>query len=340
MSCRRPLPLLALALALALAVLAGCRSEDDGPERPDGGGGVLAGLAGVRDTRSGLEEIEDGVRGLVIVADLDEDITVAQLTTVLETLAAERPDFATLSLGWGELPDDTSSLGGKDLVDLAYATLPATATERAEQFLTAARTFDGSVTLGPRGTEVVLADESPDAVTAAIRTTLADPVLRQVPDLSIRTGQRQPRDSSGLAAHAPVTAAILARWQALRGTLDRAPAGATAQTWIGEAGAVGDPAAPTRVRLDLVLSGVDRKGVVTPTAWGDRLWPLLRAQLDVVATLPRGTTYDVRVDVSGGGLPATDDLVALTLGAGPTPGRPPTAWDRRAASYLESVTRG
>lgn len=330
-------PLSLLALALALTVLAGCRSEDDGPERPDGGSGVLAGLPGVRDTRSGLEEIEDGVRGLVIVADLAKDITVPQLAAVLTAMGAERPELATLSLGWGELPEDTGTLDGRDLIDLAYAPLPAPPAERAEQFLTAARTFDGSVTLGPRGTEVVLADESPDAVTAAVETTLADPVLRRIPDLSLRTGQRQSADASGLAAHAPVTTATLDRWRALRGTLDRAPDGATAQTWISEAGAVGDPAAPTRVRLDLVLPGVDRTGVVPPAAWGDRLWPLLRAQLDLVATLPRGTTYAVRVDVSGGGLPATDDLVSLTTGAGPGPR--PTAWDRRAAAYLEGVTR-
>lgn len=335
MSCRRLLPL--LALTLALTVLAGCRSEDDGPERPAGGSGVLGGLAGVRDTRSGLEEIEDGVRGLVIMADLEQDITVPQLAAVLTAMDAERPDFATLSLDWGELPEDTSNLDGRDLIDLAYATLPATTTERAEQFLTAARTFDGSVTLGPSGTEVVLADESPDAVTAAVQTTLADPILRQIPDLSLRTGQRQSADASGLAAHAPVTTATLDRWRVLRSTLDRVPDGATAQTWISEAGALGDPAAPTRVRLDLVLPGVDRKGVVTPATWGDRLWPLLRAQLDLVATLPRGTTYAVRVDVSGGGLPDTDDLVSLTTGAGPSP--QPTAWDRRAAAYLESVTR-
>lgn len=331
---RRPLLLL---LALALAVLGACRSGDGTDEPEQGGSGVLSGLAGVRDTRSGLEEVEDGVRGLVIMADLDEDITAEQLTAVLEAVAAERPVFATLSLGWGELPEDTSTLDGRDLVDLAYNALPATATERATQFLAAARTFDASVALRPRGLDVVLAATSPDAVTAAVETTLADPVLRQVPDLSIRTGQRQVSDASGVSGHAPFTTATLDRWRTLRASLDRAPAGATAQARLVDTGDAREAGAPAQVDLDLVLPGVDRAGVVTPAAWGDRLWPLLRAQLDLVATLPRGTTYDVRVDVSGGGLPATDDLVSLTRGAGA--GTTPTAWDRRAASYLASVTR-
>jgi len=71
-------------------------------------------------------EIEDGVRGFVVEADLDEDITAAQLAAVLEAMDAAGPELATLSLGWGELPEDTSPLDGRDLIDLAYGTLPAT----------------------------------------------------------------------------------------------------------------------------------------------------------------------------------------------------------------------
>ncbi|GAA3548314.1 hypothetical protein [Nocardioides daeguensis] len=336
---RRP----TLAALLLVAVgLAGCTS-DPSPRSPSGGTGKLAGMPGVRDTWSGLREVEDGVRGLVIVADLEEDITPEQLTRVLVATEAASPEMYTLSLGWGELPRSVpADLGDRDVIDGAYGPLEATAGERAPQFLAASRTFDGSVTLTPRGTEVVLADDSPDGVTAALDATLADPVLQASPQVSVRTGEQQATAASGVAWAAPLTADLAERWRRLRATLDLAPEGARANTWLREGnddrlteGEV-PPGPPLSIHTRLVLPGVTGEGEVTPATWGDRLWPLIRPQLDVTGTLPVGSTYELELDLNPGGLPKDEAIVGLTVGEGA--GDQPSAWDPAAARYLRSVT--
>ncbi|TQK72406.1 hypothetical protein [Nocardioides sp. SLBN-35] len=328
-----------LVLVLGGTGVAGCddtgRTRTDGTDGTGGTGGTgeLAGMPGVRDTWSGLQEVEDGVRGLVVVADLEQDITAEQLTDVLVATQAPNPDLYTLSLGWGELPTSVPlELGDRDVIDGAYGPLEATAGDRAPQFLAAARTFEGSVGLTPRGTEVVLASISPDDVTAALEATLADPVLRASPHMSIRTGERQGPDSSGVAWSAPLTADGAGRWRALRATLDLAPADVTANTWLRE----GDDDSPVSIRARLALPGVDREGIVVPATWGERLWPLIHAQLDVAGTLPPGSTYELELDLSLGGLPKDETIVALTVGRGA--GDQPSPWDPAAARYLRSVT--
>lgn len=330
------------ALLLVAVGLAGCTSDPS--PRPDSGGtGKLAGMPGVRDTWSGLQEVEDGVRGLVVVADLDKDITPEQLTDVLAATEAANPDQYALSLGWGELPRSVpAELGDRDVIEGGYGPLEATTTDRAPQFLAAARTFDGSVSLTSRGTEVVLSGESPDDVTAALDAALADPVLQASPHVSVRTGERQVPDSSGVAWAAPLTADLVDRWRTLRATLDRAPAGAVAKVrlregnddWLAEGEAPPGPAMSIRTRL--VLPGVTDEGAVTPATWGERLWPLVHAQLDVAGTLPEGSTYELGLDLNPGGLPKDETIVALTVGRGA--GDRPSAWDPAAARYLRSVT--
>jgi hypothetical protein len=326
-----------LLLATALLGLAAC-SDADHPQKGDDAG-PLSGLAGVAEARSGLEEVEDGVRGLVVRADLDADITAAELTAILTAIEKAEPDRYRLSLGWGKLPVDVPiELGDRDLIDGAYSPIAPPADARAEQFLAAARAFDGSVELTPRGTEVVLDHGDPDDVTSALETTLADPTLRSTPRLSVRTGEPQPAEASGVTFAAPLTPAGLEHWRGLRATLDLAPAGAFPTVWLTE-GRIDEGDAPRSISARLTLPRVTRPGTVTPTTWGDRLWPLIHAQLDVAAALGHRTDYDLRNSVpppGGEGLDETDRLVTVTVGRGV--GRAPSGWDGPAAAYLRSVT--
>lgn len=327
--------------ALLVVVLGGtgvAACDDTGRGRTDstGGTGELAGMPGVRDTWSGLREVEDGVRGLVVEADLDEDITPRQLTAVLDALAQAEPDLYTLSLGWGELPRSVpDDLGDRDLVDGAYSPLDPPTSDRAEQFLASARTYDGSVTLSSGGTEVVLDDGGPDDLTTALEATLADPVLRRTPHLGVRTGEHQPGDASAVRSDEPMTPVTLDRWRRLRATLASAPADSAPWIRLRE-GRDHDDEPPVRVSVGIVLPGVTQPGTVTPETWGDRLWPMIRPQLDVVGQLPPGSTYQLALDLNPGGLPKDETIVALTVGRGA--GDRPSAWDAAATTYLTGVT--
>lgn len=329
-----------VALLLAAAGLTSCTSDPETPS-PNGGSGVLAGLDGVRDTWSGLQEVEDGVRGLVVEADLDEDITPQQLTAVLDALAQAEPDLYTLSLAWGELPKSVpDDLGDRDLVDGAYSALDPPTSDRAEQFLASARTYDGSVTLSSGGAEVVLDDGGPDDLTTALEATIADPVLRRTPHLGIRTGEHQPGDASAVRSDEPMTPVTLDRWRRLRTTLASAPADSAPWIRLRE-GRDHDDEPPVRVSVGLVLPGVTQPGTVTPETWGDRLWPMIRPQLDVVGKLPPGSAYELGNEVpqpGGTGLPDLDRLVSVAVGADADAGGPPTAWDAAATTYLGGVT--
>ena len=74
---------------------------------------------------------------------------------------------------------------------------------------------------------------------------------------------------------------------------------------------------------------------LTPARWGDRLWPVIRAELDVVRTLPPASQLAVSNSYrTADGAGDVDFVLTVTAGEGNPPERPDRGWTRAAERYL------
>ena len=331
----------AVLIPLTVAVSAGlaaCSGGDD-PGRPGGAGQGPVDLPGVHASAVGEELVEEDTPGKVVAVDLERDITVDQATAVLEKLDQLPPDQAIGAHHGGTAT--TPQADQDDNGDAARSSPDASqgaARHGAEVLLAAARAFPEAIVTvrGRKDVGIDLGAPGPDDVAAALDRVRADPVLSTTGDLTVGSGSRSPDPRFSVSTVPPLTDSAIALWRRLTPTL------ATLQLDRGAALSLEVGAAGTTIAAGVEVPGVVPPEQLTPASHGAELWPFLHAQLDVVATLPAGTSYTVgnayrpvpeAVEAHG-----HDAFLEVQVGAGGRPDDLGRSWNVDAARYLASMS--
>ncbi len=286
------------ALLLVVAgLLAGC--DDDGARSPAGFDDGLEALPGVVEAGSELVDVDDGVQQLQVEVVVDEDASVTQVVGVVDAVA-EHDEARDPDTGYAiSLHRD-----GTEEHALSWAYDPPEDVEEAVSRWTLAGEQlpdDLAWTADGYGQIVVDVGDEADAedVAATAELIAADTELAALPRWSLR-GKRSPDDEENFAAalslatDAGLTTEVVAWWRRAAALADLAPGTVTTlalepRNRAGSYSADPPPRGSMSVWLALQLPGVVPPADLTPARWGDRLWPLLRAELDLVRDLPPGS---------------------------------------------------
>ncbi len=336
-------------VAAALAAVLATGACDDEPSRPDGGptgpDGEAAALAerlrdlpGVGDAEAGREEVEDGVTGTVVGVDLEADVEPEELVAVLEEVTAAAPEQWAVHLDAGS----TDPFGSEDHDRVVGTAADAGDLDsRAQRFLATARAFPDATVVDAAEETSVLVGPDPTAVTAVVGQLAAD-APDDLVDVTVAAIDRTDDVSRTVAAFsttgAPVASDDVTTWEALLATYDAAPDIAVSGTVLDVDRTGGAPV--VRLASTVALPGVVRPEDLTPQRYGDRLWPLIHAQLDLVATLPHGSSYSFANDYRSAPDAAptgTDPLIDLEVGGPPVDDPLGRDWTSDAADYLDGL---
>jgi hypothetical protein len=330
--------LLTLLTAAVSVTLAACSGGDD----PGSRGGADRGpvdLPGVHASAVGEELIEEDTPGKVVAVDLERGVTVDQATAVFEKVDELAPDETIVTLDCGTATTELSDQD--DTCDAATSSSDAPqgpARHGAEVLLAASRAFpEAVVTVRSRkDVGIDLGAPGPDDVAAALDRVRADPVLSTTGDLTVGSGSRSPDPRFGVSTVPPLTDSAIALWRRLTPTL------ATLQLNRGAALSLEIGASGTRIAAGIEVPGVVPPEQLTPASHGAELWPFLHAQLDVVATLPAGTTYTVgnayRPVPEAAQAHGHDAFLDVRVGASGRPDDLGRTWNVDAARYLASMS--
>lgn len=330
--------LVAVLLAL-VATSAGCGGEDD--PGGDGPEAALSALPGVRAAAVTDELVDQDRRGTVAVVDTEAGIDADRLGDVVEALEDLDPavwvvriDCGETTWPWDDEPGDCdSATGGLGTEDGGRAR------DVASRLVAASASFPGAQVRVERdaATRVDLPAGDGWTIQRALATVTGDPTLSQVDDLTLRAPREEDLHDV-LTSNGPLPPTAPTTWAGLSATQQRLPAGAAGalRLTIGESGAL-------HVSTTVVLPGVVPPELLTTARQGRTLWPYLRAQLGVVATLPRGTTYDVanayRTE-AGGRAFGNDPFLSVRTGAPGQADERGRTWSVEAARYLTAVGSG
>lgn len=336
-----PLPDRARVALLALAMSVTLAACDAGGGDPGGRGGTDRGpvdLPGVASSAVGEELVEQDTPGKVVAVDVERDITVDQLTAVFEEIDELAPDETIVTLACRtattELADQDDTC---DVARSSIGTAQGPSRHGAEVLLAAARAFPEAVVTVRSRTEVGidLGTPGPDDVAAALDQVRSDPVLSAAGELTVGSGSRSPDPRFTVVTAPPLTDSTIALWRSLTPTLPtlQLDRGAALSLQVGTDGTG-------------IVAGIEAPGVVppeqlTPASHGPELWPFLHAQLDVVATLPPGSTYTVRNAyrlVADGTPHGNDTFVEIAVGEPGEPDDLGRTWNVEAAAYLASMS--
>lgn len=331
--------LLALAVSLTASVaLVAC---DGGPARgpddaPSGAERDLTVLPGVSSAEVAEELVEQDVPGTVVAVDVANDITADELAAVFARIDDIAPDDWVLTLDCG--PARWAESDARDGCDTATGSptdqAVGTPEQGAEVLLAATGRFPAAtVTLAwRRDLRIDLEDPGAGPVTAALDEVRSDPVLRESGDLTVAAARPDEAPGFVLTSGPPLSAGTLGLWRRLEPTVDALPASTS-----GAFSLAVDERGRVAVTADVQLPGVALPEKMTPPRHGPTLWPYLRAQLDIVASLPDGTSYAARNayrPVADARPRANDPFLGIAVGA---PGRRDDlgrTWSVEAAQYL------
>lgn len=313
----------------------------DGGDRDRSGGAEedLAGLPGVASAEVGEQLVDQDESGTVVVVDVEQDITVEQLTEVFVAVDGLAPHDWILSVDCGPASwEDTRERDDCDIATGAAATASGTPEQGAEVLLAAARALpEASVSVAwRREVRLQLDDPGPDAVAAALGVVLSDPVLRTTGGITVAAAAGSDEPGFLVTSDGLTSARTLALWRSLRPSLDELPAATPGAYTV----AVDELERETVTAL-VQLPGVVLPEDLTPVAYGAALWPYLHAQLDVLDDradeAPDGVRYAARnayrpvLDARPAG---NDPFLTLTLGQpgkADALGRP---WSTEASEYV------
>lgn len=336
MTCAAKLGALAAAFgaALVLGLASACGTVTD-LTTDSGVAGRVEGMAGVRDVEIGKRALDTDYYSADLVVDMEPGSSAEEIAAVLGEMAAwakGRNDehSETLYVGSGTTEYDDGWLrGGPSLIRPDRQ--PEVNLHKARLFLAAREALDERVALFGDGTSNQWRVYSDD-VLATAREVLADPVLAAAPGLLIE-GPRSRFSSSG-----PLTPAWVARYEQALTTLPQ-PAGGTASVMAFGSPVDGEDlrARDDRLELILVLQVRERRPLplVAANPEGDRFWPAVRSQLDVMEGMPAGSHLWIwlQYDPIGSDFRKHHDLVDLVVGK-PVRRIKEPSWNDEAAAYL------
>lgn len=245
----------------------------------------VAALPGIRDaaiaTERGVDEDVDDVYWHV-VADAEEDATAVEIADVLDAIQNMHDNgapayhvdgavyLAAGTTSWSE-PWERRHTG-------VWTSSHFGAQAAADLLLRAVATFDdASVGIHAGGLSVSFGDGGLEQVTEAAKTLVADQELAPIEGVSVAA---EGKPAGFLSTNEePLSPAFVGAWEELAGTANQA----------GEANLVSITMAvnttPSVITTTRVPGNV-RPRMLTTENYGDVLWPLLRAQMDVLAADP------------------------------------------------------
>ncbi len=333
------LPLLVLPLACT----------DEGSRSPAGSDDGLEALPGVVEATSELAEVDDGVQQLQVEVVVEADASVAQVVALVSAVA-EQDEAGSTDTGYAI----TLRRDGAEEHGLSWEyDEPEDVEEAVSRWTLAGEQLPDDLAWTADGYGQIVVDVGDDATADDVATTaeriVADPEVAALPRWSLR-GKRSPDDEENFAAglslatDAGMTTEVIAWWRRAAALADLAPGtvDALALEARNSAGSYSaDPAPPgsMSVWLALDLPGVVPPDALTPARWGDRLWPLLRAELDLVRDLPPGSGagannhYRKRADSPSTG---SDPFFGVTDGEPAAPDDLGRGWNEAGLRYLEA----
>ncbi len=342
-----------MVVALLLGGLSSCGEDSDGsggsggsddpPDRSSRFAAELEDLPGVVDTEVEEEVVEgEGIEQLDVALVVGDDASEAEVAAALDAVADYDRD-----LGF----DQHHSLvverdGAEDYPlshPLSYSHEPdETSAELVRRWVLAEERVDPALSWTADGYGVVtveLGEEAgADDVTALAEEIRSDTDLAALPRWTLTAEGDDAR--AYFSTENGMSGAVVASWTTAVANLDLGPDGTsltlTPQNSPGSYEADPPPAGSMRLDVGLDLPGVVPPAQLTPARWGGRLWPMLRAQLDVVRGLPPSSRFGAdnfyrEADGTGGAL---DQFLYVSAGEPATPEDPDRGWNAAAARYL------
>lgn len=339
-----------LAGVAVLALLAGC-----GPAAQPGPGSDVADLPGVRDASLHRVLLDDDYFGYEGVVDMEPDATADQVADVLDELArwkrtrdAEEVTTAVfLGAGTTELHDAAWLEGAA--AGIGRVRDPAGNRADADLLVRATAALGLPVTVEDGEWDVV--SPTPRETAAAI---VAMPDLAAVPDLVVRRPYPPPDTdwwgrTGSIGASPRLTPELLTAYDRVVDSTRLVREGEASPLFVGnptrrmlgeeydEAGnVVEQPVGTFQVQVDVRLPGGGGPRTRQPRLADDPLWPMVRAQLDVLRDQPSGSHLWITLQFTRPGGIAYDEsrpLVEVTRGED-LPKRARTPWNLEAWAYL------
>lgn len=328
-------PLLSAAVACATALgLSGCLTEAD-REAAGSVESALSDEAGVSDVVVDQEvtgtDIDNGI-GIQMEPDASGD-EIAALLGSIEPIAEDAGLDGFLRVRLTREGGDVDPDADVDRIEYDASFDDPDPDQVAGRLVTLAERLDGAGTATVAGSgAVTLQVPGIDlaGVSAAADRVAADDVLGGWPGWTVVSAG----DVARLSSLGPLTPDVAAQWAAFAGSFEAAARVKPRLVHLSHAG--GDA---SYLEVILRVRPEVEPADLTPTAYGDRLWPLLRAQLDAVRDLAPGTRLRVsnQSQAEPGGDPEqidVDPLLEVTLGQGAVPDPLRRGWDVGAEDYL------
>lgn len=309
-------------------------------------------LPGVRDARVDKRALDTDYYGYTAIVDMEKDATRDEIAGALDALStwyAPRrgdDDGVRLYLGGGttELDDegsgDSAHHEGPTAVVADAARSHAGNVAYADLLLHATRVLAAPVTI--RDYEWTVTTDDPDEM---LRRVLADPGLAAAPGLHLA----QPFEGFGpvvwrhpdFSSTEPLTREHLRVWEQAQATAKLVREGKAMVTFVGSDTATSPRTTDKHpgaidVRTVLRLPGLAGPKALAADPTADPRWPVVAAQLDLLKTLPEGSSLSVDLEwgrAPEGGADNYGWLVSVTNGR-KVALRKDVRWNAAAAAYL------
>ncbi len=288
-------------------------------------------LAGVDDARVDREAFDTEYYGEEIVVDMVPDATAAEVAAVLDALAGRGdehgPQEALVTLGAG----DTDTAPDWYDADAPPFVVPADSERRnaamAELLVAAAAALpDHAVLVTSSEWSVFLDSEEPDprpAMDAVLTTLREDDALADAGEVNVTVNTVQ-KDNGVLRYTGDLSDRSIALWEDVASVMDKE---------IVNHVSLYDPLG---IDVGVALEDVKPRELTTEE-YGDLLWPVVRHEIDVLATLEDGAQLSVTNYSGPGGDTWPDDkFVTVTLGKqASSRDRHERTWNAEAWAYLD-----
>ncbi|RJS46304.1 hypothetical protein [Nocardioides cavernaquae] len=319
----------------------------------------LRALPGVRDAAVERIALDDDYFGYQAAVDMEPDAQPPQIAIALDELARwkqthegdETSTAVYLDGGTTDLDQETwgeGSDGGGPTAVLATAGSHARNLANAELLVAATAALDLPVTI--RDGEWRVTSRAPRATAAVIA---AHPDLASSPDLIISPriplGEERWGRPAGFGS-SRLTPELVATYDTAVANAELVREGEVSVSFVGNTSTAGlgetfdevtgekiePPVGAVDIMIDLRLPGGAGPRSLAPRLVDDARWPMIRAQLDLLRTLPRGSHVWIWLQwTPRGGIAydATRTVIEVTLGE-ELVGQARTPWNLQAQQYL------